>query len=139
MAYVRVNNAVELGRCGELIAEAIFEQNGYKCARVNHTGFDLLIFDGNEAYRVEVKSSSFSERKAGTRYKFMTSKGSGSKRLITSDDCDLICYIALDLRRACIKPVGSLQKKRTTLQAAEFDIDEGMQIAKAIRQHIKEK
>lgn len=133
MAYKTVRNAVQLGRVGELIAEAVFEENGVKCCRVNHEGFDLLIFDDNgESYRVEVKSASTSQGAGGTRYKFMTSTGSKSKRIINSDDTDLVCFVALPLRRCVIRCVTTVEVKRTTLRATEFDEPEAVQIRKAL-------
>jgi hypothetical protein len=140
MAYVTVPNAVQLGRIGELIAEAVFEEAGYKCCRVNHEGFDLLIFDDDgESYRVEVKSASTCQGASGQRYKFMTSKGSKSKRLINSDDTDLVCFVALPLRRCVIKCVTNVIHKRTTLRTTEFEEQESVQIRKALAEVRKRK
>lgn len=133
MAYQTVRNAVQLGRIGELIAEAVFEEASYKCCRVNHEGFDLLIFDDDgESYRVEVKSASVPQGESGQRYKFMTSKGSKSKRIINSDDTDLVCFVALPLRRCVIRCVTSVEMKRTTLRTTDFDEPEAVQIRKAL-------
>ena len=132
MGYQTVPNAVQLGRVGELIAEAVFEETGLKCCRVNHEGFDLIIFDdNNESYRVEVKAASVSQS-GGLRYKFMTSKGSKSKRIINSEDADLVCFVALPLRRCVIRCITSVEKKRTTVRATEFDEPEATQIRKAL-------
>lgn len=140
MAFKAVRNAVQLGRCGELIAEAVFEENFYKCCRVNHEGFDLLMFDDDgESYRVEVKTSSCSAEGAGHRYKFMTSKGSKNKRQITPEDTDLVCFVALDLRRIVVKCVTNVIHKRTTLRASEFDKCEATQIRQALAEVRKRK
>lgn len=133
MAYVTVRNAHQLGRIGELIAEAVFEECGFKCARVTQVGFDLIVFDDEgESYRAEVKACSASERKAGHRYKFMTSMGSKSKRMYTEKDTDLMVFVALDLRRIVVKCVTNVTQKRTTLRAEEFDEPEATQIRRAI-------
>lgn len=133
MAYIPVPNAVQLGRVGELIAEAIFEFHGYKCARVTQVGFDLIIFDDNgESYRAEVKSASHTERHGGHSYKFMTSKGSKSKHLYTEKDTDLMVFVALDLRQIVVKCVKDVTRKRTTVRTDEFDVPEATQIRKAI-------
>lgn len=133
MAYITVPNAVQRGRIGELIAEAVFEEAGYKCCRVNHEGFDLIIFDDDgQIFRVEVKSASTSQGVNNIRYKFMTSKGSKSKRLVTSDDADIICMVALPLRRCVIRCVTTLEHKRTSLRAEDFDVSEAAQIRKAL-------
>lgn len=141
MAYVTVPNAVQLGRCGELIAEAVFEENLYKTCRVNHEGFDLLIFghDGGESYRVEVKTASTPQGAGGLRYKFMTSKGSKSKRIINTEDTDLVCYVALPLRRCVIRCVSTVEAKRTTLRTTDFDECEATQIREAIAKVRKRK
>ena len=133
MAYPSVQNATQRGRIGELIAEAVFEEAGYKCCRVNHEGFDLIIFDDDgQSFRVEVKSASTSEGVNNIRYKFMTSKGSKSKRLVDSNDTDLICLVALPLRRCVIRCVTTVEKKRTSLRAEDFDESEAAQIRKAL-------
>lgn len=135
MTYQAVKDAVQIGRVGELIAEAAFEDNHFKCCRVNHEGFDLLIFDHEgegEHYRVEVKTASGSAEGAGHRYKFMTAKGSKSKRIYTSEDTDIMCFVALDTRRVVVKCVTNVPHKRTTIRAEEFDVPEGTQIRKAI-------
>jgi hypothetical protein len=133
--YPPVKRAVTLGRAGELIAESVFEQNFYKTCRVNHEGFDLLIFDDEgDSYRVEVKTASTSAGKAGHRYKFMTSKGSGAKASYTEKDTDLMVFVALDIRRIVVKCVTNVTRKRTTLRADEFDKCEATQIRQAIEE-----
>lgn len=132
MAYITVTNAHQIGRVGELLAQSVLEQY-VKTARVNHDGFDLLIFDDQgESYRVEVKSASKSAEDAGHRYKFMTSSGSKSKSAITPDDTDLVCYVALDIRRIVIKCATSVVNKRTTLKASEFYVQEDLQLGEAL-------
>jgi hypothetical protein len=132
MSFPSVTNAHQIGRVGELLAQSVLEQY-VKTARVNHDGFDLLIFDDQgESYRVEVKSASRSAEDAGHRYKFMTSSGSKSKSAITPDDTDLVCYVALDIRRIVIKCVTSVVNKRTTLKASEFYVQEDLQLGEAL-------
>lgn len=132
MTYPTVRNAAQIGRIGELIAEAVFEENGYKAARVNHEGFDLIIFDeNNESYRVEVKSASKRD-KHDRRYGFMTSRGSKTKRMITTDDADLICYVALELRRCVIKCTSTISRKKTTIKSYEFEESESLMIMQAL-------
>lgn len=140
MAYVTVPRACQLGRIGELIAEAVFEENYFQCCRVNHTGFDLLIFDDDgESYRVEVKSSTGSTGKSNPRYKFMTSKGSKSKKLYTTADTDMIAFVALDIRRVVVKCVTNVIHKRTTIEGSEFEKSEALQISRAIAKVRKRK
>ena len=124
--------ACQIGRIGEFIAQAVFEENGYKTARVNHEGFDLLVFDDDgTAIRVEVKSASRSHAKS---YKFATSTGSKAKKLLSPEDCDIVCMVALDIRRVVIRDVLDMKHKRTSVGTCHF-LDggsEATQIRKAI-------
>lgn len=132
MAFTTVPRAVQIGRVGEFLAQAIFEDNSYKTARVNHEGFDLLVFDdAGDAIRVEVKASS---RSHGKSYKFATATGSKSKRLLSADDTDIVVMVAIDLRRIVVRHVSEIVHKRTTVSESSFldDESEGTQIRKAI-------
>ena len=132
MAFTTVPRAVQIGRVGEFLAQAIFEDNSYKTARVNHEGFDLLVFDdAGDAIRVEVKASSRSHSKS---YKFATATGSKSKRLLSADDTDIVVMVAIDLRRIVVRHVSEIVHKRTTVSESSFldDESEGTQIRKAI-------
>ena len=126
-----VPDAVQIGRVGELLAEAIFEEAGYKCCRVNHTGFDLLVFAEDEPIRLEVKAASRAYAKS---YKFATATGSKAKKLLSPDDCDIVCMVALDLRRCVVRDVMELKHKRTSLGTAHFldGPSEAAQIRRAI-------
>ena len=132
MAFTTVPRAVQIGRVGEFLAQAIFEDNFYKTARVNHEGFDLLVFDdAGDAIRVEVKASS---RSHGKSYKFATATGSKAKRLLSADDTDIVVMVAIDLRRIVVRHVSEIVHKRTTVSESSFldDESEGTQIRKAI-------
>lgn len=132
MAFTTVPRAVQIGRVGEFLAQAIFEDNSYKTARVNHEGFDLLVFDdAGDAIRVEVKASS---RSHGKSYKFATATGSKAKRLLSADDTDIVVMVAIDLRRIVVRHVSEIVHKRTTVPESSFldDESEGTQIRKAI-------
>lgn len=136
MAHTTVMRACQIGRIGELIAQAVFEENGYKTARVNHEGFDLLVFDQEDGLpiRVEVKSASRAYEKS---YKFATASGSKAKKLLSPDDCDIVVMVALDLRRIVVRDVLQLKHKRTSLGTCHF-LDggsEAAQIRKAIQKY----
>lgn len=132
MAFSTVRNAVQIGRIGELLAQAVFEENGYKTARVNHEGFDLIIFDDEgENYRVEVKACSVVDGK-NYRYQFMTSRGSKTKRMMTTSDADIICYVALDIRRCVIRCTSTISRKKTTVNTSEFERQESSMINEAL-------
>lgn len=127
-----VINAVQIGKIGEHIACAIIEQIGYRANIVNQTGFDLVFFDDNNlSWRVEVKSCSTKE-KTQPRWMFMTSKGSGAKKLLSEDDCDIVALVAIDERRVCFRHVRQLKNKRTRLYQKDFDEPEAVQLRKAM-------
>lgn len=132
-----VRNAVQIGRVGELLAQAFFEEN-CKTARVNHEGFDLLIFDDDgEPLRVEVKAASQSYAKS---YKFSTATGSGAKKLLSPDQCDIVAMVAIDLRRMVVKDVTELKHKRTSVAVSRFlDVPEATQIRQAVAKARKRK
>ena len=133
--YKTVRNAVQIGRVGELFAQAVFEENGYKTARVNHEGFDLLVFDDDGLpIKVEVKSSSRAYEKS---YKFATASGSKNKKLLSPDDCDIVVMVAIDLRRGVVRDVMDLKHKRTSLGTGHFldSASEATQIRKAIQKY----
>jgi hypothetical protein len=133
--YKTVRNAVQIGRVGELFAQAVFEENGYKTARVNHEGFDLLVFDDDGLpIKVEVKSSSRAYEKS---YKFATASGSKNKKLLSPDDCDIVVMVAIDLRRVVVRDVMDLKHKRTSLGTGHFldSASEATQIRKAIQKY----
>lgn len=135
MSHPTAMRACQIGRIGELLAQAVFEENGYKTARVNHEGFDLLVFDDDgEPIRVEVKSASRAYEKS---YKFATASGSKAKKLLSPNDCDIVCMVALDLRRVVVRDVLQLRHKRTSLGTCHFlDGDcEATQIRKAIQRY----
>ena len=130
MSYPTVIDAVTIGRQGELIAEAVFIN--YSPCRVTQIGFDLVIFDNNTPLRVEVKSASKSIDNAGHRYCFMTSSGSKAKKIISTDQTDLVCLVALDIRRCVIMSAGDIVGRKTTIRAEAFEVDETVQITQAI-------
>jgi hypothetical protein len=61
----------------------------------------------------------------------MTSRGSREKRIITDDDADIICYVALDTRRIVVRCVRTITKKKTKVSCCEFEVDENAQIRRA--------
>jgi hypothetical protein len=134
MAFPTVRGAVALGKAGEHIAMSVFTQYDYRCALANLEGCDIILFDDDGApLRVEVKAAS-GPKEGGQRYQFMTCKGSKNKRMITNEDADLICYVALDIRRICVKPINSVVHKRTTIRLEDFTEPEQRQIRLAIRE-----
>ena len=136
MAYTTVRNAVQIGKAGEFLVCSALELMGHQTAICNGQGFDLLMFDDDgETYRVEVKSA---RTKVNQRYKFGTATGSGSKKLLSPNDCDIVALVALDERMIVFRDVMQIKHKRTTISFDEFAQPEAGQIRKAI-QSVKER
>lgn len=134
MSYPTVANAIQLGRAGELMAMAAFEMAGLKVVMVNQQGFDLMAFDEDgHGYRVEVKSCSHSTGQEVVSYKFMTSSGSKSKKLLNIEDADIVCCVALDMKRMVVRCASTFPQKRTTIKMDEFNEPETLQIQRAIK------
>jgi hypothetical protein len=131
VAYTTVRNAVQIGKAGEFLVCSVLELLGHQTAICNGQGFDLLMFDDDgETYRVEVKSA---RSKINQRYKFATSTGSASKKLLSPDDCDIVALVALDEKMIIFKDVMQVKHKRTTVSINEFDQPEAGQLRKAIQ------
>lgn len=129
MAYTTVRNAVQIGKAGEFLVCSALELMGHQTAICNGQGFDLLMFDGADTYRIEVKSA---RTKNNQRYKFATATGSASKKLLSPEDCDIVALVALDERMIIFKDVMQIKHKRTTVGIRDFDQPEAGQIRKAI-------
>lgn len=133
MGWKTVRGAVSIGAAGEHLAMSAFKALEYKCSLANLEGTDIILFDDdNFPLRVECKTAAGPRSDTGKSWAFMTSKGSKTKRQITTDDADLICYIALDLRRICIRCTSTVKAKRTTLTREDFLEPEQKQIRLAI-------
>jgi len=130
MTYTTVRNAVQIGKAGEFLVCSALELMGHQTAICNGQGFDLLMFDEGETYRVEVKAA---RTKVNQRYKFATATGSGSKKLLSPDACDIVALVALDERMIVFRDVMQIKHKRTTVSIGDFDQPEAGQIRKAIQ------
>lgn len=133
MAWKTVRGAVSIGAAGEHLAMSAFKALEYRCALANLEGTDIILFDDdNRPLKIEVKTATGPRSDTSNTWAFMTSKGSKTKRQITTDDADLICYVALDLRRICVRCTSTVTGKRTTLRREDFLEPEQKQIRLAI-------
>lgn len=129
--FPQVPDALRIGRIGELITAASIEQAGYAAAQVPHEGFDIVCFDNEKSYRIEVKSAS---RPIDTSYRFMTSRGSKSKKLLSSDHCDIVAFCAIDQRRVAYRPVTKITLKKTRVKPQEFEESEMLSLMRAMKE-----
>ena len=129
--FPQVPDAIRIGRIGELIVAASVEQAGFAAAQVPHEGFDLVCFDGHQSYKIEVKSAS---SKVDCSYRFMTSRGSKAKKLLSSEHCDIVAFCALDLRKVVYRPVTKVTLKRTRVKPQEFEESEMLSLMRAMKE-----
>ena len=132
--------AVQIGRAGELLASGIIESMGYKTVLCQQENFDMLLLrDDDTHYRVEVKTTMEAKgdpRKANgraTRYSWNTASGSGSKNRLNAASVDLLCLVAMDVRKVYFKPVLNhdvVRYNRTPKQMSE--VQESEQLAQAL-------
>lgn len=134
--------AVQIGRAGELLASGIIESMGYKTVLCQQASFDMLLLrDDDTHYRVEVKTTLAPKgdpRKANgraKRYSWNTASGSGSKNRLNAASVDLLCLVAMDVRKCYFRPVFNhdvLRYNRTPEQVNE--VQEAEQLAQVLNQ-----
>ena len=134
--------AVQIGRAGELLASGIIESMGYKTVLCQQASFDMLLLrDDDTHYRVEVKTTLAPKgdpRKASgraKRYSWNTASGSGSKNRLNAASVDLLCLVAMDVRKCYFRPVFNhdvLRYNRTPEQVNE--VQEAEQLAQVLNQ-----
>jgi hypothetical protein len=129
--FPQVPDAIRIGRIGELICAASAEQAGFAAAQVPHEGFDMVCFDGQRSYRVEVKSAS---QLVDSSYRFMTSRGSKAKKLLSSEHCDIVAFVALDIRKVVYRPVTKVTLKKTRVKPQEFEESEMLSLMRAMKE-----
>ena len=133
--------AVKTGRAGELLAAGIIEQSGYRAVLCQQQSFDLLIMaDGGAMYRCEVKTASRAtidkkNARCKPRYRWATARGSKAKLRLDPDAVDVLCLVALDIRRVYFKPVFRHKTVRINLDIATMlDNDEVAQMTSVLRE-----
>jgi len=138
---VTERTAVKTGRAGELLAAGIIEQSGYRAILCQQQDFDLLVMaDGGEMYRCEVKTSSRAtidkkNAKCKPRYRWATARGSKAKLRLDPDAVDVLCLVALDIRRVYFRPVFQHRTVRLNLDISTMlDNDEVAQLARVLRE-----
>jgi hypothetical protein len=133
--------AVKKGRAGELLAAGIIEQSGYRAILCQQQDFDLLIMsECGQTYRCEVKTSSRptidkQNAKCKPRYRWSTARGTKAKTRLNPDAVDVLCLVALDIRRVYFKSVFHHRSVRTNLNISTMlDNDELAQLARVLRE-----
>jgi hypothetical protein len=111
----QMKNEMSIGRAGELLAASIVETFGYRTALCQQQGLDMILIDGNDYYKCEVKATKTLSKDKVKRYAFTTSTGTNPKRPIDHNDVDIICLVALDVRKCWFIKANKDVKIRTNV------------------------
>lgn len=99
----------DVGRAGEFIAAARLEKNGWRAVIADAEGVDLLAMRDNKVVRMQVKSSASLQR---NKYYFHTRRGA-NRRPLTKSDCDVVCFVAVDLGFCFFSKVEKIKSTTT--------------------------
>lgn len=129
---------ISVGRAGELLACGIIEAMGYRTVLCQQRSFDVLLMDDDvHHYRVEVKTCSTERQdrnRRAKRYSFTTATGSGAKTSLNPDAVDILCLVALDIRKVYFMAVADCPAVRTNRTKEVFmENDEAGQLAEVIK------
>ena len=127
---------MQIGAVGEHLAAAAIIRAGYSCDIVNGQGYDIIVFDNKDVYRVEVKSASETKRvnvsDNSKFYSYCIARGSRVKRLISDDDADIVALVANDIKAVTFLPVKDVKTVRVRRKADDFG-DETVSLREAIK------
>lgn len=131
MSFPPTPDAIRIGRVGELLCAASVEQAGFGAAHCQNEGFDIVAFAGETSYRIEVKSAS---HPVDSSYRFMTCRGSKSKKLLSTEHCDIVAFVCLDQRKVTYRPVTKVTLKKTRVKPQEFEESEMLSLMRAMKE-----
>ena len=125
---------VQTGRAGELMACGIIEAMGYRTVLCQQRNFDAMIWVDDKFYRVEIKTATAPRvHKNGRRYEFGTATGSRKKVPIDPKQTDILCLLALDIRRCYFVAAYKQTTTRANILPAKMvGYSEAEQLAVAI-------
>lgn len=116
---IEVMREVQIGRAGELMVCGIIESFGYKTILCQQQAFDALIISDDRFYRLEIKSSR-SPNISRDRYEFTTSIGSRRKMPLSHKNADILCVIALDIRKCYFVAVHNHRSVKLNVRSANM-------------------
>jgi hypothetical protein len=117
------NNNKQLGRVGELMVCFELEKLGYNTSLVDAEGYDIVVNVLNKPLRLQVKSSSTTDKQSAKggkpRYNFSTSVGR-VKRKLTKEDTDIVALASIKQQRILFKNVSEITGPTTKISEAHF-------------------
>jgi hypothetical protein len=128
-------SATTTGLIAEYIACAALLSAGLRVAMAAQDRVDLVAWDEDQFYRIQVKSSSLKfmpQRNPG--YHFNLASGSKKKTLPKVSDYDIVCLVGIDDRRCAFYATEQINQftKRMSRRRFEADDIETETLAKAI-------
>ena len=110
-----------IGQAGEYLTAGILIDLGLQVMVSPTSGCDLLAFDADKYWRVEVKTSSQKEKKRGSaHYRFGVARGSKVKRYLSRETCDIVAMCALPLRRTIFRHVEQIKVLNVRVSEDEY-------------------
>ena len=122
--------SVDTGDLGEALCLYRLLELGVKAAIVNIGVCDVIAFDNSTSVRIQVKSSNVRYRVRNDRpsdqkyYSFSLAKGGGNKEALTSEDCDVVALVALDIEKVLFMGINDFNpgSKKINLHPKYFYI-----------------
>ena len=124
-----------IGLIGEHIAAAAILSHGLRVGMAQQDKVDLIAWDDNRFYRVQVKAAQINTRPGRQpSYHHQFGAGSKSKVLPTLNDYDIIALVGIHHRRCIFYPTEQIQQytKRTLAKTYESETIERDSLAKAL-------
>ena len=112
--------SIRLGQAGEYLTAGFLINIGLQVMVSPTEGADLLAFDVDRYWRVEVKTSATPEKEKPRYYRFSTTQGSRKKRRVSSAKCDIIALCALPLRRTIFRHVNQVRALNVRVPVSQF-------------------
>ena len=112
--------SVIVGQAGEHLCAAVLFEMGVQCAVCPTPGMDLVAFDDERVWRIEVKTTSKIYPSDKVCYAFSTSRGNTKKKRLNSTTCDVLALVALPKRRVIFRNIKTVTSKVTRLSSKKF-------------------
>ena len=109
-----------VGQAGEYLVAALLIDLGLQVMVSPTDGCDLLAFDADKYWRVEVKTSSQKEKRGGAHYRFGVARGSKVKKYLSRETCDIVAMCALPLRKTIFRHVEQIKVLNVRVSEDEY-------------------
>ncbi len=118
------------GKAAEYLAASVIQSQEAERWEVVYAGvhrIDLVAFSGSHVVRVQVKSTikpRKSTKTAKTKYEFLVgSLVGGTRKKLTSSECDVVALVALDKRLCRFMPVEDCVRIHWRFLPGEFTVE----------------